>query len=226
MLELVRRSRLPVAAAIAVLAVAMAACGGSSAKPTAGQPETADRAAQYRPDLGDVKLQGAESQALQAATDLQRDSAQDGILTFAEYEGAVLELVACYRAAGYKPAHGMPLTAYGYYYVEFIPFPEGGIEPGDKSGCQDPVLSVALDVWGRAKTDQARTKPVPQSLFQAAHAVLWGCMRDARVDLRGRPPGIEAAQALLEASQPEDLLKLRDCQIRVLLELGVPGWVG
>jgi hypothetical protein len=71
---------------------------------------------------------------------------------------------------------------------------------------------------------------MPQSAIDAlskdAHEVLWRCVAEAGISLGGRKPGIDAARAIIARGNHDELARFQACQVRVLDEVGLPGWVG
>ena len=173
--------------------------------------------------LSDVKLASDQVVQLMSASPSQAAAAEDSILTFSEYETVVLEGINCYEKLGYRSRYGLLLTAYGYYYLEFMPTAMVDLD-ASKDTCRS-LLYPTTEIWGREKVANVKSA-VPDALLTQAREFLWSCMAEAGTDLRGHAPGLDAAQAIISSGEPEDLAALRTCQEAVLFEFGLPNWIG
>ena len=203
---------LPLALAI----VASLGCAGGEGERRNSSPLATDASTS---NLVDALLSEDDRRALASAAPAQAATATDGRLTFAEYERAMLALVDCFDSAGAWLTHGVRLTAYGTYYLEW------NSEPTQQSqdagfACLEEHFLPLHDIWSRARP------PLPQSLLQDAHQLLWSCAEEEGADFGAMPPGPQAFEVWLEMGDRANLDIFRACQQRVFEELNVPDWVG
>ena len=130
----------PATSALVLLIVLLAACGSEGDGPPPPSPSTpGTTSGGWTPNLDDERIDDAEWQQLANATELQAAAAEDGVITFAEYEAVVLETIACWEKVGYAPTHGLRLTVYGYYYLVYGPAPGSG-SAGPPADARDMVV--------------------------------------------------------------------------------------
>lgn len=173
--------------------------------------------------LAEVRLAEHDKPAIAAASDTQIEAAQDSLVTFAEYEHIVLDTIRCYERIGYESRYGLLLTASGYFYLEFVPTKQVDLS-ADKAECRrklDPIHRI----WSEANVKSV-SNPVTQDLLNDASGAFWDCMDTAGVERGEVPPGIEAVQAVLSRGLPSEISALMACQEAILLEFGLPGFVG
>lgn len=200
----------------------MCACGSEQAEPDPAAAATRAPAGSHRPDLSDIALSAGDVESMSRGSPTQSATAQDRVLSFAEYESIFLEATDCYQKAGYDLAFGLRLTAYGYYHAEYVPRPGIELEDfGDKEPCRKQ-LQPAHTIWSKAKSVPGS---IPQTLLEEAHDLFWACMEESGVDLHGNVPGLDAARAIISSQNSEDLNKLAACQRRVFDEVGLPNWI-
>lgn len=205
---------------VTVLATLVAvACAGDS--PAGEVPAGSETARAAQPDLRDVPLTEADQAQLKAASAYQAEMATDGILTFREHEDSAFRFEACITAGGGSLAYPLRLTAYGFYYLEYVAPPS---QPGAKEAadaCVREYISASLPIWSKAKAQS-----VPEATREQARALLWGCLRARGVDLGGQPEGPRAMQLLLASGRTDDLVAVKSCQDEVFSQFGLPNFGG
>lgn len=219
--------RLCSAVGLGFLLISAIACGSEEEAETASSSDGRG----YSPNLEKVELSARQTEQLVKASAFQAALSSDGILTFAEYEAAALQLIACWEGLSYAPVHGLRLTAYGTLdrgVSNWFPGSPGATPPTDLNesvaACDGEFFVPLNDIWSRAKLSE----PPPQWLFDEAREVLWACVQAEGFDLKGEPPGVETFRAMLQTDQltADDFNIFTSCQEEVFDATGLPNWVG
>lgn len=206
-------------------AAAMASCGGArgEAAPPAGSSVSAGPASPAALNELVVMLTEQQLKDAGAAQAMEYPAAilADRRITFAEYEGAVLQLVACAAGGNARPEGGsLRLDAAGVYRLAFA------WDPADSSTASKAVeecgrryLSPVQLLWA-----EGRAGAITQSDVNAARGVFWDCIEGAGVKLNGRPRASSSLDYVM--NEPGGLQAFVNCQDRIYREFGLDSFGG
>lgn len=189
-------------------------CGNPHPSPATGDPAEGG----WAPNLDDELLSDADRRLFLDSSDAHAAAAQDGVITFQEYEAVVLEAIACWENVGFAPTHGLRITAYGTYHLVYGPSGEATPSEADQAEarrCTDEVLQPMHVTWSFAKAQK-----LPAQLFEDASSYLWQCIVDLGVDLDGRPA--DRSSLSYVTTNPDYLPIFLECQERTFDVFGLP----
>lgn len=155
------------------------------------------------------------------ASEYARAILADRRITFAEYEGAVLQMVQCAAAGGAYPPPGQPrLDATGSYRLNFTWKPEDAARAATAvADCGRQYLDPVQALW-----TAARSATLPQSAIERARTAFWSCIAGAGVDIGGRPRDSSSLEFVLNAAGGPGAVQA--CQERIFSEFGLENFGG
>jgi hypothetical protein len=148
-------------------------------------------------------------------SDFQKDILKDGVLTFAEYETAVLSLVDCAQRAGISLAEPVRISKRDTYLYSFT-YPLAS-----RAGAEDSILSCRQTYTDYLEQFWAEFTAPSEEELQRARDELARCLRDR---------GIEVPKP----ASPEDFGQFRshptpdffECAQQTSDTFGLPGFSG
>ncbi len=178
------------------------------------------------PPNGAFKFNAARLDAVQNLSDYQHGLLDDGVLTFPEYEGAVLAYVGCVEEHGAIVEHidggelfpGPGLTARGQYLfstkLPHLPGKRATVNDlrAIEMECGAEFFDVVAQLWAE------HVAPTEKELATARNA-LGICLREAGIDVPENPTSSDFEPV---ASSPQ----YRECTQEVSEKFGIPGFGG
>ena len=207
-----------VATTTAASAAALIACGGGSPNQVrddgASTPATEDLV---------VEVSDAEYSRVSAsdAADYPKSVLEDRVITFAEYEAAVLQAVGCAsEGKAYLSTGTLRLDASFVYRVAFSWKAADRAEASAAvDDCAERFLGPLQDLWSKG-----RLGTVPESVYSAARETFWACIENAGISLDGRPQDASSARYVFD--QPEGAEVFVGCQERIYAEFRIDSFGG
>lgn len=215
-----------------IVTVAMlASCG--SAEPSGADGDTLSSGVNV-----DTTVKLTQSKVLEiqrTSSEFQVGLLQDGVLTFSEYESAILAAVRCEEAAGFKilafPIPGKPgrpgpeLSTRGEY--QYVQASDDGADRAELGAalqrCEEEYVSIVKPLWAEHVAPTA-------SELQGARNEIGSCLRDQGVAVSRQPSGDELMKLAFppdgHPNKPQPAEPYLGCAMNVAERFGIPGYLG
>ncbi len=175
------------------------------------------------------------NELMRTASQYQAELLQDGVLTFSEYESAILAAVKCEEAAGFKilafPIPGKPgrpgpeLSTRGEY--QYVQASDDGADRAELGAalqrCEEEYVSIVKPLWAEHVAPTA-------SELQGARNEIGSCLREQGVAVSRQPSGDELMKLAFppdgHPNKPQPAEPYLGCAMKVAELFGIPGYLG
>jgi len=207
----------PVLGVVALIA-ALAGCGGDSTTPKTISPQATTSGSELVVELTDEQLAQAGADS---AEPYPAEILADKRITFAEYEVAVLKMVACAAEGKARLATGaLRLDATQSYNLAFVWDPRDyDLASKAVDDCGRMYLYPVQELW-----TWNRDSVIPESTISAAARVFWECIEEQGIDIEDRPHHVSTTGWVF--GEPAGATAVTACQERIFQEFGLEHFGG